>query len=78
MTPPQRIALLDEVAFLVMGEPDRICRPQNRSEKASWFQACGSRGVKDRRPSKSRTPPNPKTSDDHTPAAEAIWTPSGA
>src|ERR1035437_747130 len=56
----------------------RIWRPQNRSEKASSFQARGSRGVKDRWPSKSRTPPNPKTSDDHPPAAEAMWTPSEA
>ena len=29
-------------------------------------------------PSKSRTPPNPKTSAIHPPAAEAMWTPSEA
>lgn len=74
----ERIPFGQGVPFLVMGQvyPDLpVAEPQRKAEA---FHARGSRGSKDNCPRKPRTPPNPKASADHTPAAEAMWTPSEA
>ena len=61
----QRLAVLTLVALLLMGQAHPELPVANRSVNVSSSRSRDRRGVKDRWPSKSRTPPNPKTSADH-------------
>ena len=74
----KRRALVESVALGVVPQLDAQLAPAEAQREPSDVHIDGRRELIDSWPPRSRTPPKPNTSACHTPAAEAMWTPSEA